>query len=67
MVTNIAQRLTMFWFLSATIVFSFYLGDMGSIMNPTRTSVPNKISDDGEIPMRYEALYLHDRIRSTTG
>ena len=56
----------MFWFLSAAIVFSFYLGDMGSIMNPTRTSVPNKISDDGDIPIRYEALYLHDRIRSTT-
>ena len=52
-ITNLAQRLTMFYFVIGALVFSFYLGDMGAIMNPTRVSVPNKISDDGETPTRY--------------
>lgn len=51
--TNLFQRLTMFWFLMSGIIFSFYLGDMGAVMNPTRVSVPNRIGDDGEIPTRY--------------
>lgn len=66
-VTNLAQRLTMYWFLMGCLVFSFYLGDMGTIMNPTRMSVPNRIADDGEIPMRYESVYLHDRLRKSVG
>lgn len=53
----------MFYFVSAVVVFSFYLGDLGAIMNPTRVTVPNKIPDDGEIPIRYETLYLHDKVR----
>ena len=65
-ITNFMQRLTMYWFAMAGIVFSCYLGDMGAIMNPIRTSVPNRIADDGEYPTRYESLYLHDKVRKAT-
>jgi hypothetical protein len=60
-VVNTSMRVCWYWFVIPSILISFYLGDMIKTFNPTDVSYLKRPLQDGEIPTRYESMYMHDK------
>lgn len=58
-IVNAFTRIMWFWFVVPTIMISFYLGDMVKVFTPTDMWNLKRAPSDGEIPTRYESMYLH--------
>lgn len=60
-ITNLSQRLVSFWFISATIILSFGLGDMLRVFRQIEFHYPVRPSQNSDVIARYETLYFVDR------
>lgn len=60
-ITNMSQRLAAFWFISASIILSFGLGDMLRVFRQVQFYYPTRPSTSAEVPARYQTLYFVDR------
>lgn len=61
-ITNLSQRLALFWFVSAVIILSFGYGDMLRIYRQVEHFYPGRPSTSAESSSHYETLYFIDRI-----
>ncbi len=60
-VTNVTMRLGLFWFISATLIISFGLGDMLRVFRQVEFFYPGRPDSNAETISHYETLYLIDR------